>query len=78
MQTNLWDKVISLIVMVLGLGYLQVSGGNGLNLYLGLTITLGGLLTLVGAHTLSTIMSVAERGFLASSANNAGSANKSL
>lgn len=82
MAKNLSDKLVSLGTIAVGLVFVETAPATALDTYLGLTVALGGLITLVGAHTVSTVMAFVEKDFLGRSSGSTttspGSAAKSL
>ena len=68
MATNTLDKLIALGTVAVGLAFIETAAPTALDTYVGLTVSVGGLLTLVGAHTASTVMSLVDRNFLGGSA----------
>ncbi len=67
MATNTLDKLIALGTVAVGLAFIETAAPTALDTYVGLTVAIGGLLTLVGAHTASTVMSLVDRNFLGGS-----------
>lgn len=79
---NVGDKLIALGTVAVGLVFVETAPATALDTYLGLTVALGGLITLVGAHTASTVLAMAEKDFLGiskpSGSSSQAAAGKSL
>lgn len=77
MSTSMWDKVIFLVVLLSGLGFL-VTHPSGNFETAGLVVVAGGLMGLLSAHALAPVMTILEKamgsGFLGNSSSGSSSA----
>lgn len=68
-KNQLWDKVIFLVVMLSGMGFLIIEKSvTGVDQTVGIAITIGGLVGLISAHSLQAVFAMLEKGFLNSTA----------